>query len=404
MLAWDLPATGWEVVVLSPTHRFYRNRAADPSSAELFNPRGVVHGVDPGDGSILLRLLRVNGVGWRAFRPLYRAGLNLLHADKFDLVYITTTQFLLFCLGALWQRRTGVPYVLDFQDPWVKTDKRYVTTTQSWKSWLNQSIAPTLERFAVRRAAGITAVSPLYLEQLRSRHPRAQSLSSDRADAVPFGALQRDLDVDSELVDRSGARRIIYIGAGGNIMAKSFARICELISKATGELRVCVSIELYGTDTGWHEGMPKFMERIAARYLSGNVVMERPNPIPYTLAMAKITAADGLLVLGVDDPAYMPSKLFTYALTGKPLLACLHNASQADRYFEELPGLGHLIHFGNDSPEEPDAREVNLFMREVAQGVEFNRRQMVAPYMSEGLARRHAKLFDKCTLSGASSI
>ena len=107
-------------------------------------------------------------------------------------------------------------------------------------------------------------------------------------------------------------------------MRKSFARICELISNLDRNFIDNVRIELYGTSSDWNPSMPKELELIATEYGLHEIVSEEPVYISYLVAIQKIQAADGLLILGVDDPAYMPSKLFLYALTGKPLLASLH--------------------------------------------------------------------------------
>jgi len=147
---------------------------------------------------LLLRLLKIRAIGWRAFRPLYRKGLELLKRGHFDLIYISTAQFNLFCLGRLWWRRTGVPYVLDFHDPWVRRD-RYRTTRSSWKRGIDRVLSRFLESFAVHKAAGIVSVSPNYLERLQSRYPNATALQNGRTMVVPFAAVELEQRGDHHL-------------------------------------------------------------------------------------------------------------------------------------------------------------------------------------------------------------
>src|SRR6185312_11565165 len=105
---------------------------------------------------------------------------------------------------------------------------------------------------------------------------------------------------------------------------------------------------LYGTDGGWREGERRILQHQADLAGIGDLVTEDPRIVPYSQATVITSAADGLMVLGVDDPAYMASKLFSYAQLGKPLLACLHAGSQMNDYFEKYPELGTVIHFATD--------------------------------------------------------
>ena len=58
-------------------------------------------------------------LGLRSYGSLRKAGEHWIGENRPDLVYLTTTEFDLFRLGPAWRRKTGVPYVLDYQDPWV---------------------------------------------------------------------------------------------------------------------------------------------------------------------------------------------------------------------------------------------------------------------------------------------
>jgi hypothetical protein len=119
--------------------------------------------------------------------------------------------------------------------------------------------------------------------------------------------------------------------------------------------------------------------------------------------MRNIASSDGLLILGVDDPAYMPSKLFTYALTGKPLLVCLHKNSQANQYFDNAQLLGHLVHFDGQCEDESERGKVLEFLCEVRERRRFDRRKQIAPYLSDNAAKRHADFFERCLAANGSA-
>jgi hypothetical protein len=124
-------------------------------------------------------------------------------------------------------------------------------------------------------------------------------------------------------------------------------------------------------------------------------VEENPPRISYNRAIELVKGSAGLVVLGVDDPAYMPSKLFTYSLSGKPLLVCLHHLSQACSYFEQNPEVGHLIRFGDPSESafKRDREVFRRYLREVLERRTFDRRYSLQPYLSPAAAERHAELF-----------
>src|ERR1700748_2686623 len=64
------------------------------------------------------------GLGSLALRSpwFYRQQVNaLLRKGKYDLIYFSTTQFMICALGAYWKKRFGIPYVIDMQDPWYST-------------------------------------------------------------------------------------------------------------------------------------------------------------------------------------------------------------------------------------------------------------------------------------------
>lgn len=405
LLTYDLPEMNWEVEVLTPSASFQRPGWVEPEARALLAEHVQVHESIPRLDRVF-RYLGVGSVGWRAFWPMYRCGCRVLGGRDFDLVYISTTQFVLFCLGPLWLRRLGVPFVLDLHDPWIRPQNSHRTTPQGLKFYINSRISPALERFALRAAQGLVAVSPSYLNQLSARYPKFTCLAKKRCAVIPFGATDRDFEWAQSHRGASavrvpeGSMNIAYVGAGGSNMAKSFRRIAKALARIrcrAPQLLKDVRMLLVGTSTDWVPGDPKVLHLVAQEEGVGDLVDEQPAHVAYLRAVQLILEADGVLVLGVDDPAYMPSKLFSYALTGKPLLACLHVDSQANQYFRELPHLGRLIHFDATAAGEVEEDEqVRMFLDEVGCRATFSRTTEIEPYLSRAAAKRHADLFEAC--------
>jgi len=396
LLATELRHFGWDVEVLAAGTEFQREDAIETDAAVFFDRAVPIH-FAAARGQTLFRILRMRSIGWRAFWPIYAAGKKLLAKQRFDLVYITTAQFNLFCLGRLWRRRSGTPYVLDFHDPWVRRIHNVVTTKHTLKFRIVASLTRLLEKFAVIRAAGVVAVSPTYIEQLQSRYPGALCPTKTRTAVIPFAASERDLEA-ARVNANSVKIDIAYVGAGGEIMEKSWRAILKALAtlySSEASTLERIRFGFFGTEAFWQEGDRKFLEEIAGEYGLRHLVEEHPRRISYRRAMEIIQSSGGLVVFGVDDPAYMPSKLFLYALTGRPLLACLHQHSQANCYFKELPGLGHLIHFNGEEVVGDQVQTLRLFLKEVAERRTLNRRDLLAGYLSPASARRHAQFFEQ---------
>ncbi|MGZ5581624.1 MAG: glycosyltransferase [Usitatibacter sp.] len=400
MLCYDLPGCGWDVEILSPSPGF-RSGASIERRSEVLRPQVPIHEAAP-RGTWLFDLVRSRSLGWRSLLSMYKTGTRVLRARKFDLVYISTTNFPLFCLGRLWFRSIGVPYVLDFHDPWHRRTTKYSTTRHRFKAQVSRWLSGPLERWALKRASGLVSVSPDYLDELALRYPTYACVRRDRCVVIPFAATELDISAARALTGGHAASNgfldVVYTGAGSAIMAKSFARICSELREFRSEepeWAARLRIRLIGTDSGWTQGSPRTLQDVAAQFGVGDLVEEAPTRIEYLEALRAVLAADGLLILGVDDPAYMPSKLFTYALTGKPILACLHADSRSGEYFERDRGLGYLMRFDRDrSPD--DGLALRRFLRDVADHRVTDRSAAIEEYLSLAAARRHAEFFDAC--------
>ena len=232
-LAWQLPEAGWEVEILCPGIDYQPPSCNDADSAEFFSPAAKVHAV-PQRAAALFRFFGIGNIGLRALVPLYFAGRKLLAGRRFDLVYFSTAQFPLFLLGPPWRRRFKIPYVLDLHDP---IDSGAATAPGSWKQRLSRLVSRFIERRAVATASGLIAVSPHYLALMQSRYAdrRPQWLKLDRQAVIPFAVLPRDLEEagvgSAGSRDAGGAKRIVYVGTGGAVMARSFRLLCKTLAE-----------------------------------------------------------------------------------------------------------------------------------------------------------------------------
>jgi glycosyltransferase involved in cell wall biosynthesis len=399
-LAWTLPAAGWECVILTSPKSLQRPEWVDEQGASFF-PSGIeVREAEESRGRMFSRL--GGGISWRAFEPLRQAGNRLLAERRFDVVYISTTQFNLFCLGRLWKSRFGTPYVLDFHDPWYRPGERITTGGARWKSALGNFLARYMERYALAGAAGVVSVSSDYLRVLRERYPRASGLAEARGVTMPFAVREEDFALISPADEANAMSRTLevgYVGVGAEIMAKSFREIADSMKRLRRKRDPLVDrlrVRLFGTDGRWCQGRAKILHEVAVAAGVGDLVEEQPAIVPYREALGRAARADGLLVLGVDDPAYMPSKLFLYASTGKPLLASMRHDSQVNTYFAKYADLGRLMSFGSAvSTEERNDEALRLFLQDLAEKKTFSRAEVRRDFSAARMAEQHAELFER---------
>ena len=407
-LAWELPNLGWEVEVLNPSTEYQPATCVDEDSAGFFSPYSQAHYV-PEIWRDLFRIAGVGSIGWRALLPMWFAGTRLLQQRHFDLIYISTAHFPLFLLGSMWRRRFGVPFVLDLHDPLYKEGARHpVWAPPGFKHRVSSALAKHLEAHVAKAAQGLIAVSPNYIDTLRQRHEakRPAWLLPGRCEAIPFSALPRDLcEAAAGLAphpERNGPPyRIVYVGVGGSVMARSFALFSRALSRLRmRSSRLCegIRVELFGTMLGWQPGEARGLADIAAKWGIHDLVREEPGRLSYRRSLELLLQGDGALIFGVEDAGYMPSKLFTYALSGKPLLATLHREGPAFAKFQRISGLGHALWIGqnDDMPLDEATNVLEAFLHEVVTRQVFDRRTSIKPYLAPAMARRHVELFEAC--------
>jgi glycosyltransferase involved in cell wall biosynthesis len=390
LIAGELPKFGWAAEILAPDTNFQVDFSRVQGEGMLF-PEVPVHEVkewNPG----LFKALGVGNVGLRAAWPMWRRGLELLQSGRFDMVYFTTTKHWLTCLGARWRRRTGVPYVADLHDPVFQEKRTYFVTKNRIKEWVATRLGRYVEKLSLGRADGLVSVSPGYVEDLASRQGAAPWRSSGNVLVQVFPA---DLAALSGAVARpsdSDIKRIVYIGAGGNIMEKGFRELLECLPPSAA--RCDVHWQILGTDTAWRAGGRRYLQDIAEEHGLGEVLREEPGRIAYQESIARIKSADGLLVLCVDDPSYRPSKLQTYLATGLPLLVTVHTDSALRRDLADVGAGVYVVLFGGGTAtREANKVAVEKFLGEV--------RRRASPQVAGSFltprqaAEGHARLFDQ---------
>lgn len=331
-----LRALGWEPVVL----------AVDPACVEGAVLDPVLEQTYPAD----IRVVRVRGLRpqatrrfgfgslWmRCGRALRRAGDALLAAEAFDLVFFTTTQFDAFSLGPRWRQRHGVPYVLDYQDPWINPYYRDTGTRPPGgrvKFLLSQTTARLRQGRVLREAAGVVAVSSAYGPMLQRQHP---GFAAGRVVTLPFAVSPDDFAVarahrpERPLVPFGDGRvHHVYAGRCGPDMSASLTTLFRAFRKFHADHPAEARrhrFHFIGTD---YAPPPLGREWVMPAARSEGVdafVTEHNYRVPYFDALHYLVHADALMIVGSNDATYSASKTYPCLMARRPVLVIAHEAS-----------------------------------------------------------------------------
>lgn len=358
-----LAALDWEAVVLAVDPRDVA-APCDPLLLETLPPGVPVHRVRALPLA-LGRWLGLGSLGRRAHGALRRAGDRLLGERAFDLVFFTTTQFIVLTLGPEWKRQFGVPYVLDWQDPWL-TDyyerPGAPPPPGGWKYRLAQHQARRHEEPCLREAAGWIGTSQAYRDELSRRYPW---FAAKPAAVIPFGASPEDFtvarqsEVQPGFARRPGTRHLVYVGAAGPIMRPALELLFAGVRRwleAMPDRRDSLRLHFIGTSYAPAGRAAPSVLPLAEAAGVGGLVEEQPARIGHFAALKTLQDADAILLLGSDDAGYSPSKIATLALAGRPVLALIPGGGGLEQQLRNLD-IAELARF---SPEPETQRVVDF--------------------------------------------
>jgi hypothetical protein len=279
------------------------------------------------------------GLGSLAIRSLwfFKKEVDKIIGQKgYDLIYFSTTQFPVCILGAYWNRKFNIPYVIDMQDPWHSDYYQNKPKDQRPKKyWFSYRLNKLLEPIAMKRAGGLISVSERYLEALKNRYP---VLNDVPAATIPFGASELDLEIAKEANSsdvirfKPGEINVVYLGRGGMDMYEALSLLFKAINKGLKQQpEKFKRLHLYFVGTSYAsagKGRPTILP-LAEEYSLSESVTEFTDRLPFYNGLKLLQSSDILLVTGSDDPQYTASKLYPYIQSGKAIIAILHESSNA---------------------------------------------------------------------------
>jgi glycosyltransferase involved in cell wall biosynthesis len=410
LLAPHLAEFGWIPTVLTVDPEFNEGRQ-DPDLAAMV-PRDIAVVRAPAWSASWTRRLGIGDLGLRAFTGLYHEAVKLLESQKHDALFITIFPTYPALLGPLLKRRFGIPFVLDYIDPWVSAWGKEVGGGKNGavdiKSRLTRAAALGLEPIAVRAADAITAVSAGTYEMIQQRIPGARKIPCA---AIPYGGditdfehLRAEPRRNTWFDTSDGNFHICYMGTllplGFGTLRAVFRGFAELRSRAP-HIYERIRFHFFGT-SNQTAGNPDVRVLPIAKELGiGDHVTEHPLRVDYLDALTIQVEASAILLMGSSEAHYTASKLYPALLSGRPLLAVYHEESSVAEIMKRVtsPPGAYVVTYSQATPAETRTSEIadalmSLVENPIPERIAWPPTEL-EQFSSRSLARELAQVFDR---------
>jgi len=242
-----------------------------------------------------------------------KLGLRIIREYGIDALFSTSGPYTNHLVARYLKRKTGLPWIADFRDPWTQNMHR---SGIRWREWLEER----MER-AVHRDANITlTVTHSFARNFNEKF----GASISRLEVIHNGYDPADYE-DLRHVERDprDAGRCVIMYAGIFYQERNPRLLLEAVRQLIDE-GVIDRAKLVLRFAGVFD-YPGYSDNIdAVRRLELTDVVEIVGNLPHKQALKAMKRADILLLIGDTAPGsgdYIPGKLYEYLAVGHPILA-----------------------------------------------------------------------------------
>lgn len=347
----NLEKFGWKPYVITVEDKHYGNHIEKdledliPDNLKIIKTKAF--GVKP--------FKIIGDLGLRSIYWHYKALCQLVEEEKIDLLFIPIPPNYSSILGYLINRKYGIPYAIDYIDPWVTEIGKSARILS--KAWISHYLAKFLEPIVLSKVSLITSVAPLYYQDIKDKY---EWLNKCKFNSMPYGIDSSEFEVVRKNPKRaylfdnnSSSFRIIYAGA---MLPKAYKILNELlmaiemINYKNPEIGKKIKIYFVGTGKDPADPASYSLNKIIEKFNLEEQIVEYPARIPYLDVINHLNSADAVLVMGSTERHYSPSKIFQAVMSKNPILALLHNKSTAVDIIDEI-NARYLVKFNDDFSE-----------------------------------------------------
>ena len=331
--------------------------------------------------------------------------------EPFDLLFVSVPPYVPMVLARAACQKFGLPYVIDYVDPWVTEYYWKLPRAERPPKWAAAyAMARALEPLAIRRASAIVGVSRGTVESVLARYTCSSAIVCGD---IPFGAEPNDF----EFV-RAHPRRNRIFDPGDDKLHVSYVGVC--IPQMTDVLRTVFDavrlglerspelfrrVRLHFVGTSYStRSQPFSVSHLADQCGVGPLVTERTERVPYLESLQVLLDSHALLLPGSEEPHYTASKVFPYILSRRPVLALFHEASSVVDILRRVHD-GPVVTFSETNPPHSSVEEVLAALERILRlprerqadvnWTEFDQ------FTTRAMAGRLAAIFDRVVSAGA---
>lgn len=320
-----LPRLGWTPHILTLRDHVYRVR--DEGLRADIPPEAVIHRTGGFDST---RALAIRGrhlamlsvpdpfVSWLPFGVA--GGLAAIRRAGIRAIFSTSPIPTAHLIAAALKRRTGLPWIADFRDPWIEEGQHPAPGS------IRHALESRLERAVVRRADRIVATTPYLRADFLARYP---SLDPDKVRVIYNGYDEGDF-ASLPVPPREPRFEILHAG----LVTREYrdpTPLLEAVARLIGTgvmSRAAVRVVFLGARG--------FFASRAGQELVGRLgledVLEVSPRIPNREALGRLRRASCLLILQASDDtrSLIPAKAFECLRVERPILALTGDGATAD--------------------------------------------------------------------------
>jgi glycosyltransferase involved in cell wall biosynthesis len=408
LLAPHLERVGWEPTIVTIDPSGYESRL-DPNLERLVPPSlRIVRA--PAWSARWTRRLGIGDLGVRAFTGLRRTCRKLLATGRFDALFVTVYPVYPALLGGALKSEFHVPFVLDYQDPWVGAWGRSVGGAADggadWKSRASRQLGVWLEPRAVRAADALVAVSQGTLDGIVQRLPAAagtpQLVIPLGFEAADFERLQTTDRAFTHFNPGDGLVHLCYVGTLLPTGVATLRLLLQALVRARADDRSAARLRLHFLGTSNQSSSDRDRVLPIAHQLGVSaVVTEHAARLDYLEALEVLSRSSGILLLGSSEPHYTASKLYPALLARRPLLAIFHEASSVVPLLRRAGSepTVRVVSYGQTIGSDDQVHAVACHLRALAASPEYRAGDValdaVTGVSAQSLAADLGRLFDQ---------